>query len=415
MKEVELPDRLELDEPERFLRVVSTEPERVSLEHVRVAEMWALVGLASLARYGRSNPMGVLMADNPACQFAHAVGFADVTAGKTSIIPGEPGRTVKMARIGGTSPTEPIANDIAQLLAPARNQEGIRRTLYYVLNELLRNALQHSHDPVGGIVGAQRGDRGRTASRPMVQVAVADNGIGIPASLRSRHPNLSDPREALDKALWPHVSSAFDIGETGSAQNAGMGLFFISEMTKLVAGRLLVATRDAALVLTGDENPETENSHGVQQFLGPQIGYPGTLVAFEMPATDEPAYDEMIETIRERAAQRTPARAVHKWIRFHEQTDDADSLKVLIRHAQLEDVAHASEFARQILLPTISKRRPIVLDFGGVPVCTQSYVHALLYEALRVAWALKVPIHVINAAPAVRSTLELLQNYALGG
>ncbi len=56
-----------------------------------------------------------------------------------------------------------------------------------------------------------------------------------------------------------------------------------------------------------------------------------------------------------------------------------------------------------------------MLNFDGIDVCTQSYVHALLFEPLRVAWALKVPVYVKNAAPAVRSTLSLLENYALAG
>jgi hypothetical protein len=32
-----------------------------------------------------------------------------------------------------------------------------------------------------------------------------------------------------------------------------------------------------------------------------------------------------------------------------------------------------------------------------------------------VAWALKTPVYILNAQPAVKSTLELLENYALGG
>ncbi len=410
---IPMPEKLLLDEPEEFLRLIGSEPARVSLESVGVAEMWALVGLAALARHGRPNALGVLMdAQNRACQFAYAVGFPDVTAGRNPSTPGEPGRTVKMTRFGERAPTEPLASEIARLLSPGDEREGVRRTLYYVLNELLRNTLQHSRDPLGGVVGAQFNDRGRGQGRAMVQVVVADNGIGIDASLRSRHPTLSDPREALDKALWPHFSSAFDLGETGSAQNAGMGLFFISEMTKLVAGRLLVASRGATLELTGDEN--FENPHGVQRFLGRGIGYPGTLVAFEMPALDEPQYESMIELIRERAAERTPARAVNKWIRF-ERPHDEQAYEFIVRLGQIEDVARATAFARETLLPKLTARTPLLLDFAGIPVVTQSYVHALLYEALRIAWAVKVPIYVVNAAPAVRSTLELLQNYALGG
>lgn len=244
----------------------------------------------------------------------------------------------------------------------------------------------------------------------MVQVAVADAGIGIPTSLQSRHTSLTDPGAALEKSLWPHISSTFDEGETGSAQNAGMGLFFISEMTKLVGGRLVIATRGATLILQGDEN--FEDPHGIQRVLK-GVGYPGTLVTFEMPADAVQDYDSMIDTIRERAMERTPRRAIHKWLTFG--APPAGTIKFVVRSSRVEDAREAQRFSEDQLLPRLVKRQPVALDFVGIPTCTQSYVHALLYEALRLAWARKTPIYILNAQPAVKSTLELLENYALGG
>ncbi|HSP77485.1 MAG TPA: ATP-binding protein [Myxococcaceae bacterium] len=289
--------------------------------------------------------------------------------------------------------------------------EDTRRTVYYVLNELLRNVVQHSRDPLGGVVGAQVNRGGRNAGRPAVQVAVADAGIGIPASLQSRHASLTDPREALARSLWPHFSSAFDEGETGSIQNAGMGLFFIAEMTKLVGGRLVIASRGATLLLKGDE--QFEEPHGETKFLEPGVGFPGTLVAFEMPSESEQDYDAMIDTIRERARERTPRRAVHKWLAFEEPPSEAQ--RFIVRQSRIEDTAEAQRFAEEKLLPRLFRREPVALDFGGIQVCTQSYVHSLLFEPLRLAWARKTKIYILNAQPAVRSTLELLENYALGG
>jgi hypothetical protein len=244
----------------------------------------------------------------------------------------------------------------------------------------------------------------------MVQVAVADAGIGIPASLQTRHSGLTDAPAALEKSLWPHISSAFDEGETGNAQNAGMGLFVVSEMTKLVGGRLVIATRGATLVLQGDEN--FEDPHGIQKVLK-GVGFPGTLVAFEMPVDGVSDYGSMFETIRERAKERTPRRAVHKWLTF--EPPPAGTLRILVRSAGVEDVREAQRFADEDLVPKLIKKQPVALDFMGIATCTQSYVHALLYEALRLAWARKTPIYILNAQPAVRSTLELLENYALGG
>ncbi|WP_194869182.1 ATP-binding protein [Myxococcus sp. AB025B] len=413
MTPVSPPTRVELPDPAPLLRWLAHDPVGLPLGSVDPIEMWGLVALAALARMDGATPLRVTLDSNSrSCQFARAVGFEDVlsTTGQLATAPAEQGRTVKLTRIRRQDSTEPPSDKVSRLLVPDSRFEDTRRTLYYVLNELLRNIVQHSHDPLGGVVGAQLNRGGRNAAQPMVQVAVADAGIGIPQSLVGRHPSLVDAGAALEKSLWPHISSAFDEGETGSAQNAGMGLFFISEMTKLVGGRLLIATRGVTLTLQGDEN--FEDPHGIQHVLR-DVGFPGTLVAFEMPAEAEQDYDGMIETIRQRAKDRTPRRAVHKWLTF--DAPPPQSLRVIVRSTGVEDARAAQRYSEDVLLPRLIKRQPVALDFVGIPTCTQSYVHALLYEALRLAWARKTPIYVLNAQPAVRSTLELLENYALGG
>ncbi|WP_426753440.1 ATP-binding protein [Myxococcus sp. Y35] len=412
MTPVAAPSRIELSEPTPLLRWLESDPVGVALGAIDPIEMWGLVAIAALARRDGSAPLRVsLDSHSRSGGFARAVGFEDVLSGTggQGTAPSEQGRIVKLARIQRYAPTEPPSDEISRLLLPDARFEDTRRTLYYVLNELLRNVVQHSLDPLGGIVGAQLNRGGRNAAQPVVQVAVADAGLGIPASLQSRHA-LADAKTALEKSLWPHISSAFDEGETGSAQNAGMGLFFISEMTKLVGGRLVIATRGATLMLQGDE--DFENPHGIQQLLS-GVGYPGTLVAFEMPAEAAQDYDGMIETIRQRAAERTPRRAIHKWLSFEAPPEGA--LKFVVRSTGVEDARAAQRFAEEQLLPRLVKRQPVALDFVGISTCTQSYAHALLYEALRLAWARKTPIFILGAQPAVRSTLELLENYALGG
>ena len=92
----------------------------------------------------------------------------------------------------------------------------------------------------------------------------------------------------------------------------------------------------------------------------------------------------------------------------------ADVQRILVRVAS-EDTAAATAFAETVLAPRMMRREPVVLDFATVRVCTQSYLHALLHETVRLAWALKVPVFVVNAAPAVRAQLELVEGYSLGG
>ncbi|MFY0524223.1 ATP-binding protein [Archangium gephyra] len=303
---------------------------------------------------------------------------------------------------------EPFANYISRALIPEPEMEDTRLTIRYVIVELLRNAVQHSQAPAGGFVAADLWNK--ESGRPMLQLAVGDAGIGIPASLRALHPNLSDPEAALEKSLWPHISGTFEEGLTGTQQNAGMGLFFIAEMAKLTSGTLLIATRGATLLLSGwiDE----AGNHSLR-FIEPRgVGFPGTLVVFELPVGDVADYPALIETIKERAKQRTPQRAIHRWIRFDSAPPESTVFEI---QKQAENTPAAIQLAQNEITPRILRREPIVLDFNGLRILTQSYLHSLLFEPLRLAWALRTPIHVRNVEPAVRSNLELLENYALAG
>lgn len=303
---------------------------------------------------------------------------------------------------------EPFANDISTALVPDVELEDTRLTLRYVIVELLRNVVQHSHARIGGDVQADLWNE--ESGKPMLQLAVADAGIGIPASLRTLHPNLSDPEAALEKSLWPHISGTFEEGLTGTQQNAGMGLFFIAEMAKLTGGTLLIATRGATLLLSGwvDE----EGNHSLR-FIEPRgTGFPGTLVVFELPVGGVADYPALIETIKERAKLRTPQRALHRWIRFDPAPPEATRFEI---QKQAEHTPEAIRLAQTEITPRILRREPIVLDFRGLRILTQSYLHSLLFEPLRLAWALRIPIYVTNVEPAVRSNLELLENYALAG
>jgi hypothetical protein len=67
------------------------------------------------------------------------------------------------------------------------------------------------------------------------------------------------------------------------------------------------------------------------------------------------------------------------------------------------------------IVPAIVAREPIKLNFRHMDLCTQSWLHALLYESIRLAWARRVPIDIVNADPAVREGLRFLEAYALGG
>ena len=407
------PRRLSLDDPAPLLQWLARGPREVDLDEIDLAEIWGLVAMATAARPEQANALQVVSTTGKTggSRFAHAVGFHDATQGLTPKEPGEAGRTVKLQRIppGGFPKIEPTASGISHLLVPDPALQDTELTIRYVLVELLRNAIQHSRDPLGAVVAAQLNERaGKSAA---IQVAVGDAGIGIFESLQGMHPDLDNPRAALEKSLWPHISGAFEQGLTGAAlaPNAGLGLFFISEMAKMAVGRLLIASRGAALLLEGSEEPD---DHRIR-FLEPAgLGYPGTLVAFELPIGEVADYAGLIEAIQARARQYQPRREVHHWFSFDPPPPECQPLLVSFT---AENAQAARDLAQRELEPRLFSRQPVALDFRGLEICTQSFLHALLYSALRLAWARQVPIYVANANPAIRSGLAFLESYALGG
>ena len=310
--------------------------------------------------------------------------------------------------IQGFEKIESFANEISKALVPKAELEDTRLTLRYVLVELLRNVVQHSHAPVEEALwkptSGMRRVAGRCCSSPWLMP-----GIGIPASLRTLHPNLSEPEAALEKSLWPHISGTFEEGLTGTQQNAGMGLFFIAEMAKLTGGTLLIATRGATLLSVRRSTRRETTVFASSSRVAP--------ASPERSSCSSCPWGMWPTTPR----SSRPSRSGRSSARLDvPSTGGSGSIPPRPRprfeiRKQAENTPAAIQLAHNEITPRILRREPIVLDFSGLRILTQSYLHSLLFEPLRLAWALRTPIHVRNVEPAVRSNLELLENYALAG
>lgn len=400
------PRALTLKDPAVFLRFLAANPTEIDLTPVTVPEMWSLAAVAALAREDRRPaPLKVIWEETKARGFARAVGFDDVVAAVRTEIAGEEGKTVRLTEVWAEEDVEPASGKTAQLLAgedPKR--QSARYALQYVIAELLRNVLQHSGSELGAITGAQLNARGIHEDHPAYQVVVVDNGRGIRASLSDLHSDIDSDEVALERSLWPHFSRAFQYGRTGKGVNAGLGLFYVSELAKELGGRLLIASGDASLFI--DTTQATR-----QQFL--PVGYsPGTLVAFEIPVETPRDFGELFEEIGRRAEERTPKRLVQERLRYDAPPPRA--IQFLVSEF-LENNTEARKLAEEQLVPRLARKESVCLNFANVRLCTQSFAHALLFEPLRVSWATRTPIYVLNAAPVVRSALRHVEMYSQSG
>jgi hypothetical protein len=82
--------------------------------------------------------------------------------------------------------------------------------------------------------------------------------------------------------------------------------------------------------------------------------------------------------------------------------------------AENKDEARATRLAR--VLPAITGGDDVVLDFRNVRYATQSYIHALIGEALQ-KYGEKALEHIEfrKCSPPVKSVVELVVGYSLGG
>ena len=403
------PTSIRLDDPTPLLSWVTRNHSGVfSLATLKRFEVWGVVATATLARSESSGPLTLTDYDRSAAgRFAQAIGAKDLVRGVVPPDHGEPGRTAKLRRLKSFGEIEDAAREISHLLVRNEEERDTRLTVKYVVVELLRNVIQHSNDELGGVVAAQRMDHQDPSS---LQVAVADAGVGIFDAMIEKHPNLRDHGEALEKALWPHFSGTFEEGLSGSRQNAGLGLFFISEMAKLTGGRLLLASHGASLLLTAD--PDAGDNHEMK-FLKPDgLGYPGTLVAFELPNDSVANYDELIRTIQRRARE-AYAQA---------RTTSLDPVRpVTCQRQVLRRAVHIREHRTggEVCAGAAGAPNPEE-GSGRSGLSRDGNRHPELPSRAAVrrfapGWAKQSFIYVVNASPSVRSGIELIEAYALGG
>ena len=386
---------------------------RCAIGDFRVLQPWCIAVFGALSRREDNKcTFPVFSQQKKTSQFAYSLGLG-AFSGDGTISKEESNRTVKIQKITKYSEIDNLADKIASLTLTDSSEHYIdsieaKELIKYIIIELLRNVIQHSGDKNGGVVIAQRMDQGdEYENNKSIQICVVDRGIGIYESLKKMHSNIEDNKTALEHSLWPSFSGTFAEGSSGSEQNAGMGLFFISELVKRTAGRLLIASGNNSLLLEGDPNGEGNNKI---DFL--DVGFDGTIVAVDIPKRSCADFEELLKKVQQTAYERSIDRQRTEYIKF--SPDNLDGYLVIKMSIANEDTAKAEEFSKKYLVPNILARKPICLDFKGFNVITQSFAHAMLFSALTKAYELNVPFAVANTSPAMKDVISLLEWYALG-
>jgi hypothetical protein len=247
----------------------------------------------------------------------------------------------------------------------------------------VRNVLEHSASRGGAFVCAQYYKKGEK-----VALGVADCGIGVRESLSYSHPTPGD-LDAIYLALRPGITGTTKkLG--GTSDNAGAGLFYTKSLAVL-SQSLMVAysgngffkllktprARKKDTVLRIQSNRREDHHRTVEDMPT----WPGTVIGVDIAVQPIIKFSEAFEKIgrafnldlRERRAN-----AARKQPRF-------TRLKLVDRTGSFaEDKDVARELRDREILPSLAgSSSPLVLDFSGVELATQSFIHALLSQAIR--------------------------------
>ena len=175
------------------------------------------------------------------------------------------GKFVPLKQI--THDVDDLGDQIAACIAPGGEDyenpnAGLYDAAWYLVTEMANNVHQHSRGI--GFVAAQT-----TLSDGFVRIAIADCGLGIPASLAGAGFSWAQdiPEEdAIEQALVARVSSK------GQPSNEGVGLTLSARIVELMGGAMLIAS-GGGTVIRGCDSSLTKGK------FPDGLRYPGTLVA----------------------------------------------------------------------------------------------------------------------------------------
>lgn len=220
----------------------------------------------------------------------------------------------------------------------------------WAINEITDNVLVHSESSIGGIVQVSTFQR----TSKSVQFVVADAGIGIPASLRFGHPEISSDTEALDRAIREGVTRDPRIGQ-------GNGLFGSYRVCSKSKGQFQINSGHARL----EFNPKTEQLSISNQ----TIPYSGTLVV----ATVDFSNPELLsDALSFKGVSYSPVDFVEL---KYEGADDGPIEFRLVDECTSFGSRVSGKPLRQKLsnLLKMTSTKSVRINFSGVPVTSSSF------------------------------------------
>jgi len=384
----------------------------IDFTQVKFMEPWALAMFTAYGMHMREAGLEVkaeLDASVPSNVYFADMGVSEaVSTGRTSVV-------VRQWSASHQNTGLHVIRTAADMLAFVKSSnrlalahcEEAADALKYAMLELSRNVLQHAQSDIGGVAIAQHFPESNR-----LQVALCDLGRGVMASLRHRYPELRSDRECLRIAILPHSSGALPNAIYGSGtENAGVGLFYSREIAWRAGGSFWIASGNALLGLRGDNDaiwrlklPEPDRVYRDIR------GWPGTIVVLDFPTSGITDFSAILKSCGQLAdeARRMSGPAGLDFVGAHADVEAMHTIRV---HDFEENNQEAVRLREQEIRPRVEKGEVVLFDFEGVRAPTQSFVHALLSEVLKIPGSL-ARLSFTHCTPSAREVLKAVAAYA---
>jgi len=151
---------------------------------------------------------------------------------------------------------------LANVLSGTKEDTEEHRFYLYTLREIVRNVFEHSQVDECFICG-QRWSNGK------VEIAIADEGVGLSTSLNRSH-IVDSEEEAIKLAIKPGVSATNNITDIENTyDNSGYGLYVLSEVVSNFGCFTLGSNSTRLINRSGDENIDKFTFNGT--FIGIEL------------------------------------------------------------------------------------------------------------------------------------------------
>lgn len=237
----------------------------------------------------------------------------------------------------------------AVLSSPAALARESLAAFEWAVNEITDNVLQHAETPLGGLVQLSHYPRAQ-----WLEFVVADSGRGIPDTIRTTRPRMSDPA-ALELSIERGITRDKHAGQ-------GNGLFGTHRAARVGEGAFEIHSGYASLRSDLEARPE-------------KIPFPGTLVVVRLDYSDPAALWQALDI---RDARREPE-GDYVQLRY-EHLDDEALHFVVKREAGSLGSRSAGRSARRKLenLMSMYPDTLVNLDFESVGLVSSSFADEFL-------------------------------------